>query len=316
MKLLSKVLHKAKNLGHKLLIDKNLWYKRQFPYCKKFWNRFPFNLQVVNLGSNTGLFGFRYDGLPIKAANWALSPQSFNQDLAILKTYYSYIGPRGTILVPLGPYSSCLKNYTDTEWMKYFTILHPGVTPNFSIEKQQYAYQLKNHPFKYARKQMIKGLILTIIKSLLGYKEPLSYTTCPFSKAQIEANAQSFINGWMKQFNVVDMDAPRPEHINEGRKKRVATLMEMWQFCRDRDLKMYVVLPPVTKALSKKFSPTFRENYIYSFLQEAGIPNDHFLNYLDDENLQKDEYFYNSLFLNKRGGESFTKQVLKDLQLI
>jgi hypothetical protein len=300
----------------KALIKENVWYKQRFLYCDKFWNRFHFNLQVVNLGSNTGLYGFRYDKLQVNAANWALSPQSFNQDLAILKTYYSYVGPKGTILVPLCPYSSCLKNYTDTKLMKYYTILHPGVIDDFDIVKQQEAYKIKDYPYVYYRKHMLIGLLLTLKKKFSGYKEPLSYDYCPLTSEQIEANAQMFIDGWMRQFKIDNMSAQRPPHIEEGRKVRVSTLKEMWTFCLERNLKMYVVLPPVTKSLSNKFSKEFRENYIYSFLREAEIPSENFLDYLDDSNLQRDEYFYNSLFLNKKGGEIFTERVLKDIKLI
>ena len=299
-----------------MLIYDNVYYRSRFGYSEKFWNKFSFNLDVVNLGSNTGLFGFRYEGIPLKCANWALSPQSLNQDLAILKTYCSFIGPRGTIIVPLGPYSSCLKSYTDTELEKYYTILHPGVIENFSVEKQKRIYQLKDHPFAVAKKQMIKGVLRTLKQVMMRYKEPLEYDSCPMSDVQLENNANSFIEGWKKQFRINDMDAALPSHIIDGRQQRVETLKEIKKFCEDRGFNMYVVLPPVTKALSNMFSPTFRENYIYSFLREAGIPDSMFLNYLDDSELQRNEYFYNSLFLNKTGGKLFTQKVLKDMKML
>ena len=90
----------------------------------------------------------------------------------------------------------------------------------------------------------------------------------------------------------------------------------MIRFCDERDFRMFVVLPPVTSQLSSKFTETFRENYMYSFLREAGLTEDRFLNYLEDEELQKPENFYNSLFLNKKGGELFTQKVLTQIGLL
>ena len=262
------------------------------------------------------MYGFRYDGLGVKAANWAMSPQSFNQDLAILKTYYSFLGPRGSVIVSLGPYSSCLKSYTDTEWLKYYTILHPGVMENFSLEQQEKAYHLKDHPFVYARKEMIHGFISYLKQKAKGQKELLTLDYQPMSHAEVEQNAQMFIEGWKRQFHIEDMDAPLPAHIKEGRKQRVETLKEMHRFCQDRELRMFVVLPPVTKALSSKFSPTFRENYIYSFLRESGIDNDFFFNYFDDEELSKEELYVNSMFMNRQGAKLFTKQILLSLNIL
>ena len=300
----------------RLIVKDNPYYRSIFGYSDKFWNRFPFGLQVVNLGSNTGLYGFRYDGFGIKAANWAMSPQSFNQDLAILKTYYSFIGPRGTIIVPLGPYSSCLKSYTDTEWLKYYTILHPGVIENFSKERQEEAYRLKEQSLTYARRQMLHGFVQKIKNRIKGTKSLLDLDYQPLSEVEIESNAQAFIDGWKKQFKIDNMETPLPPHIIEGRKKRVETLKEMYQFCIERGLRMAIVLPPVTKALSVKFSEVFRENYIYSFLREAGIPDGIFYNYLDDEELSKSEYYVNCMFLNKKGGRLFTRRVLSELNII
>lgn len=82
------------------------WYQQKFQDCQKFWKGVTEGLEIVNLGSNSAFYGFDYSNLPIKAANWAMRPQSFPQDLAILKTYYRYLRPRAIILIALCPYSS------------------------------------------------------------------------------------------------------------------------------------------------------------------------------------------------------------------
>lgn len=298
----------------KEILARNPWYQQRFQDCPKFWNRFPFNLQVVNLGSSTSFYGFDYSGLSVNGANWAIRPQSFPQDFALLKTYESFLGPRAIIIIALCPYSSCLKSYKDTELEKYYTILHPGAFENFSLEKCEEVFREKNNPFSVASKNMLKSEIRiaihiakAIIKKVIRPKN---------ADVDFERSAKSFIDGWMKQFKIDDMSAPLPPHIIEGRKKRVDVLSEMVQFCTDRDFTPVIVIPPVTPELSAKFSPVFRENYMKSFLRE-GAPGVKVLDYLDDtEFANNHSLFQNSLFLNPRGASLFTRRVLTDLGLI
>ena len=110
------------------------------------------------------------------------------------------------------------------------------------------------------------------------------------------------------------MDASLPRHIIEGRKKRIAVLKEMITFCKEREFQPVIVLPPVTDYLSSKFSETFRNNYIYSFLKEADVLDIPFLNYLDDKRFKDPTLYFNSFFLNRTGAGKFTKVVLEDIK--
>jgi hypothetical protein len=313
--MIKKVLNKLKRIIHRLIVEENVYYKTMFKDCSKFWNHKQFNLQVVNMGSNSALYGFDYEGTGVLGANWAMSPQSLHQDLAILKTYFSFVRPRGTILVPLCPYSSCLKNYKDTEELKYYTVVHPGAMWKNNENEVKQAFFLKDHPYKAARKEMIKGLCKTLKRALLKRKHPSTLNHQPMNADQLKEDAKSFIDGWKRQFKIDDMNAPCPPHILEGRKQRVASLKELLQFCRDRELEYYVVLPPVTQYLSSYFTDKFKKNYIISFLEECGLEPNRFLNYLDDPALQDESFYFNSFFLNQKGRKLFTQRVLKDSHL-
>ena len=89
----------------------------------------------------------------------------------------------------------------------------------------------------------------------------------------------------------------------------------MLTFCRDRELVPVIVLPPMTKHLYGKMSDTFRNNYVYSFLEEVGIDGVRFLNYIDSPAFN-DKDFLNSFFLNREGAKKFTRIVLTDLGLL
>lgn len=309
------MLKKLSSLLRAVLISKNPWYQYKYQDCFKFWHRFPFNLEVVNLGSNSAFYGFDYSDLPIKAANWAVRPQSFPQDLAILKTYCSYLRPRAIIFIALCPYSSCYKNYKDIELEKYYTILHPGVIENFSMEKCEAVFRIKNNPYRYALKQMLlMGSRMFVGRLLRHYIPAEMLDKQPMNEMQLEADSKRWIDGWKKQFNITDMDASLPDHIVEGRKKRIALLKEMIAFCKERDFQPVMVLPPVTDYLSSQFSETFRKNYIYSFLEEAGASDIPFLDYLDDKRFKDTSLYFNSFFLNRTGARLFTKTVLEEVK--
>ena len=85
-------------INHRI-IYRTKWWDDFWGGSTKLWNINEFNIQVVNLGSNSGLYSFNYDGIPIKGLNWALGPQSLLHDFNLLKNYYSYIGYKGIVFI-------------------------------------------------------------------------------------------------------------------------------------------------------------------------------------------------------------------------
>ena len=135
---------------------KSYWYNNVlFADCPKFWNSQTFNLDVVNLGSSSGKYAFDYSGLGLKGANWAMAPQSLVADLAVLKTYSSFLKPQGGIvLMPLCPFS-CLGGSSLYLSDKYYSILRMSSIPYGSYRKQQEVFlfsscvtQITNYPIR------------------------------------------------------------------------------------------------------------------------------------------------------------------------
>lgn len=290
----------------------NVWYRQKFGDVKRIKKQLVFNLDVVNTGSNSAYYGIDYTSVQVKGANLAMRPQSLPQDLNMLKMFESYIKPKGVILVPLGPFSSCYKTYSQNDLERYYGVWHPGLIENFDIEKCENYWRVMNSPLRNAFVPIIKGFVRTFINFVLQGKDKNEYDFQPLNELQLEKDAEQWIDGWKKQFEIDDLNDKLPSHILEGREKRIATLGELITFCKDREFKLVFVMPPVTKYLSSKFSKTFRKNYIYSFLAEAGAKDIPFLDYLDDGELSDSDLYFNSFFLNKRGRKVFTGRVLKD----
>ena len=76
-------------------VRKSKWFNEiVFKDCEKFWTLNDYNIDVVNLGSSSGVHAFNYEEQDLKGKNWAMSPQSLLMDFAILKNYVSYLKNR------------------------------------------------------------------------------------------------------------------------------------------------------------------------------------------------------------------------------
>ena len=88
-------------------VSQSYWYNETvFKDCRKFWEMNVSNLDVINLGSSSGVYDFDYSGLSVKGMNWAVAPQTIYGDFAILKQFASHLKKGATIIYPLCPFTS------------------------------------------------------------------------------------------------------------------------------------------------------------------------------------------------------------------
>ena len=289
------------------LICHTKWYDQYWGGVQKFWSINSFNLDVVNLGSNSGKYAFNYDGLDIYGMNWAVGPQSLVHDYNVLKNYFSYLRTGATVIITLCPFSSLVSQYNKNTNLKYYTFLHPATILDFEEHERIKALKIKESPIKEIPWLSIKCTLKEGIKCI-NFKR--------VSKCDMKRSATIFIESWKRQFDITDLDAPLSEKHLEDQRNRIQVLLEMIEFCMERDLKPVIVIPPMHPTLSSKFSETFRENYIYSFIRSANSMNASFMNYIDDMRFAEDRLFQNSFFLNETGAKRFTSIVLHDLELL
>lgn len=284
------------------------WYEQYWNGVQKFWYLNRFNLDVVNLGSNSGKYAFNYEGLDIAGMNWAVGPQSLVHDFNILKNYFSYLRNGATVIIAITPFSSLVSpNYNKGTNLKYYTFLHPATILNFDENERIKALRIKVNPVREMPWLCIKQTLKEGIKHIIHR---------PVSKCDIEKNASIFIDSWKKQFGITDLEASLSEQHSQDQVNRSQVLRDIIEFCLERNLRPALVIPPVHPSLSKKLTEKCRENYIYSFVKKANKRNIPFLNYMDDERSQNDGYFINPFFMSEDGAKMFTKIVLKDLNIL
>ena len=275
-----------------------------FPDCRKFWNHREIGLEVVNLGSSSAKYGFDYDGLGLKTANWAMQPQSFVGDLAILENFCSYLKPGAKVIIPLCPFSS-LGGGNDDLADKYYSVIRFISMPHASLKKRQYIQDLRSYPLKYyPLYEMLRDFV-----HLLRRKKEIVVP-------DFEADADKWIASWMKEFTLYDLHYPLAL-VNQDRfNDSVVALSGLLEFCYSHRYKPVLVLPPMSKHLSSKLDECFRKQFVYNLVEKANTVDAPFLNYLDEPEFEGDENFRNAYLIGRKGAKRFTKRVLKDLGMI
>lgn len=290
-------------------VQKTNWFtntipnKNNYPTLEWLRQNITRNYDIVNIGSSSALYAFDYSELNLKAFNWALQPQSMEYSFKILKNYHSILKHNGVVLNILCPFSglSVEGKWNKTANDKYYYILSPSLIEDFHSVSKRRRYPLFTQP-----KQSIKRLLKDV-----PAKKGKSLDRLCNSLQDFEKDADKWINDWMHEFNIEDLNQSLSEENNKGMQKRTTLLNEMIDFCIERDLKPILVIPPMHSALANKFSEEFKENYIYSFIREANKANVPFYDYMNATEFQKDEYFTNSFFMNEKGAKQFTRSFLE-----
>lgn len=303
-------MNMKKKMAHAVnaIVRRSYWFNDVlFPDCKKFWRYRTFNTDVVNLGSTSGLHAFDYEGLPLKGSNWALSHNPLSGDYAILKNYFSFLNPeRSTVLLSLCVFSSLAGRYNFME-DRFYTLLNPLSIPDFSYKRQRIVKSWRQNPIRLFP---IYGLYLEL-------KRFLRHDNKQLTESQMEADAQKWIKGWMHEFSISDFSAPLSLLNKDSMEEAAAILNEIIDFCKERNIRPVLVLPPMYHTLAKKFSPEARDMLLNKLIAMVKDKSVKFLNYMDDEHFAHEpSLFMNSFFLNKKGAKKFTRIVLTDLGLL
>ena len=283
------------------LARRSYWYNHiEFADCQKFWLHNTFDLDVVNLGSSSALAAFDYSAYPnLKAANWAMAPQTLVADFEILRNYSCYLKNGATVIIPLCPFS-CLGGSNSDLADKYYTVLNLASIPHASFKRQQQQIQIKNNSWRYyplaqllAKKPKNKGI----------------------DKNEFEADAKMRMESWKREFSLIRFSDPLSLVNKDAYSDGAALLSQMVAYCKDRDFHPVFVMPPVSDAMRKQFTPEMKTLFIDDFVKKGVGKKAMFLDYFADTRFA-DDCFQNSFILNGTGAKKFTDVVLKEACLI
>lgn len=294
----------------------NALYKRTNAYQNQFIDVRKFsqeggvgnNLEIINLGSNHPKFGFDYTGLDVKGENWAVGPETFEYDFAVLRKNVSHLASRAVVVIPV-----CLLNFflyrqiNRSTHSKYYSFLSPEDIVGYSqLDKwSNYSFPLLFNP------RRLSNLLRDVKKD---NRLSLDINLCK-TEAALNKDADRWIDIWNKEF---DIKLPTPTLSAENKsdiQKNIQTLKEMIEFCLSKGLRPVIAILPVTNYLYSRFTPEFIENHILAYIAEANEVKVPVKNYLTDERFTDPSLYINSFFFNTKGRKKFTKQFIEDLRV-
>lgn len=300
-----------KKIGKKLngLVRRSHWFNEElFPDCQKFWKYNTFNTDVINLGSTSGCHAFDYEGLEIRGGNFALRSNPLSADQAILKNYFSYLNPKGSYLILSLCVFSSISGSCEIWEDRFYTLLSPLSIPHFSYRRQQKVKNVAASPLR-------QFPLLSLYSELKGLLRPKK--SHAFTEEQMEIDAERWIRGWKHEFALSDFSLPLSLINQDGVNDAAEILNDIISFCKERNIKPVIMIPPMYHTLAEKFDEKARQLFVYDLIEKIEDKTVPFYNYMDDSRFSRDSsLFMNSFFLNKKGAKKFTRIALTDIGLL
>ena len=292
----------------------NALYKRTNAFQNQFVDITKFQrlkdadrFDIVNLGSNHPKFAFDYSESGVKGMNWAVGPQTFMYDFAILKKYTKYLNPGAKVIIPICPLKFFLLDTQRNNLVKYYRVFLKHEMPNYDIKQKltEYTLPVFRHPARAKR----------IIRDVRADNR-LSLTKNPMNKEQIAKDAAFWIEGcWNPEFNI---DVANMTSLSKANQQsiegNIRILSEMIQYCVDNGLQPVLAMLPVTKVLMSKFPDEFIQLHIIRYINESNKQGVPVMNYFKDERFDNPDLYINSFFMNAVGRKYFTKIFVEELK--
>lgn len=295
------------------LIILNALYKRTNAFQNQFIDITKFQrlkdedrFDIVNLGSNHPKFAFDYSDIGVKGMNWAVGPQTFMYDFAILKKYKKHLNSGAIVIIPVCPLKFFLHDTHRNNLVKYYRIFSKHEMPNYDIKQKvsEYIMPVFRHP-------VITKRIIRDVKA----DNRLLLTENPMNKEQIAKDATFWIEDcWNPEFNIDIANMSVLSKTNQKSiKGNVLILSEMIQYCIDNGFQPVLAMLPVTKELSSKFPEEFIQQHILEYIKESNKQGVPVWNYMKDERVISPDLYINSFFMNAIGRKHFTRIFVNEL---
>ena len=133
---------------------------------------------------------------------------------------------------------------------------------------------------------------------------------------QMIEDAKLSMNSRNDQFHIDDLSAPFVGKYKVVYDDGTKLLKEMSVFCKEKNLRLVIVIPPMYKTLAGCFSTSVCENLIDSFIRSGIDSSVLYINMMDDENFTNDiTLFRSSYYLNTIGAQKYTSYLLNKINL-
>ena len=284
-------------------------FNNQFVDIRKYWREdgIPDNLQIVNVGSNHPKFGFDYTDTGVRGANFAIGPQTFEYDYAVLRKNVSHLAPNAVVVFPI-----CLQNFflyrqeNRAVHTKYYTFLESHDIIGYSSKEKLWEidFPLFRHPKR-----------LRYLLKDARTDNRLEWTENPMkTEMELEKDADFWIRCWDREFDIHIPSSYISDKNRDDIQQNIRIMKEMIEYCKQHDLSPVIVILPVTRNLSSRFADDYLQTHVLRYINESAKAGAPVKNYLKDDRFTDPSLYINSFFFNKTGRKAFTKVFVEDLK--
>jgi len=259
----------------------------------------PYELEMVNLGTSYGEFGFDYSVIPVKGFNLAMEAQHPYYDLSILIHFQSHLLPGAVVLIPISFYSLGLGtgegDYVfQTRNHRYYRFLEPDQILDF-------------HTWEF-----LKYKIFPVFFSN-GNLARIIWDGVPEGKLYLGENqflpSEMEKRGWERVESLLSLTDE--SHFEEN----AAIFREIVKLCKASGFQPVFIATPVTTWFFNALPPDILENsdqLIHSLSVELNVP---YLDYSQDPDFYEEmDLFLDTDHLNLTGRKLFTQKVFHELE--
>lgn len=232
-------------------------------------------IQIGNLGSSHGAYGFIYDditGKGISCFNFANVSQSYDYDYAVLKEFREYMQDGSVLFIPISYFSfnNEVINSTEAEAMsvRYYHFLSPANIPDYDIYVDIVTHRL---PILSAGEEIL-DLFPDLKTALTAHAAYDGIDEAEFARWAQERYSRHFDN--KEEYFM-------PERIEE--------LYELIDFCKDNNITPVLITTPFSKNYVDLVPSDFLQEFYATINQ---IADDTDVSYYD---YSRDSRFYDNL---------------------
>ncbi|MFR2070235.1 MAG: hypothetical protein ACLS4S_08695 [Bacteroides nordii] len=279
------------------------------------------NYDVLNLGNKRAQCAFIYEN--IKGLNLASTEQSLAVDFKVLKFYFSYLKKSGVVIIPIDLFTSVTSNNENFRFYSKFIREFPEserdiykdyyTSTSLLLDATQiphlpYVINYKRYPFVFHPFESLKRIISDETKdeSLICMKQT-------HNDEQLNREAINWYNAYKKRLHLNEpVSGYLPTHLERIWNSNRNTLKEMIAFCIERELRVAVVVLPISKHVVELIPTNVLKECVNSFIEGLEKENITVLDYYKIQELRSSALYVDAIHLNRFGAHEFTDKLVRD----
>ena len=284
----------------------------EFPGRINSYKNFKRNYDLACVGGTQGLYAVDFSRqTEVSGFNWCMENQSLEYDFMMLKNFFSILKKDGKVLLFLTPFIAITNNLLVKKNYKYQIFLDKFLFTADKNKKFYFRDWLATNTLLRKKKDnlflmtihyypvLYPVTILNLFKEIKCRNIELKKTDV-LNNESLEKDANKRFKEFLKYNSVFSLE------------KYKILLNEINKFLNDRDLKLIIVIPPVSALLSKKME----SNQINGKTHIDIISNSEIsvLDYFKDKEFEDNSLFLDSYRLNAHGREQFMAKIIKDIK--